>query len=200
MMSISPTYANEKTFALYQNYLAIKKHFSSDKFDYHKYRGKTNAKYEHFRTRKDVYYFHKLSKAEDTEGLLLANMIVDPNSWIGDIVEESGNYNYIKWKQRMDSLTHTFKSDLNKLDDNYQSNFAINNGQHPHIMTLYLQKQISLETFTLLTHFAKIFDYWQQNLVDRIISYDIIKLSKKYRPFLDISEKKFKDLIRERFF
>jgi hypothetical protein len=37
-------------------------------------------------------------------------------------------------------------------------------------------------------------------LVDKIVARDIIRLSKKYRPFLEINEKKFKDIIRDRFF
>jgi len=100
----------------------------------------------------------------------------------------------------MNSMSRLFKADLEKLDDNYQANFAVHNGQHPYVMTLYSQKQISLETFTVLTHMANIFGYWEQNIVDKIIASDIIKLSKKYKPFLNLNEKKLKDLVRNRFF
>jgi hypothetical protein len=66
-------------------------------------------------------------------------------------------------------------------------------------MTQYCQKKISLETFTILTHAANIFEYWNDKVVDKIISRDIIRLSRKYKPFLLYDEKKFKDIIRVHF-
>lgn len=200
MIQTSQNYANEKSFNLYVNYLAIKKHFTTKSYDYHKYNGKVRASFEKFVTRPDVYFFHKLSKMEKPVDVLLSNMIVNPNSWIRDIVEETGEANYLQWQKRMDSLSYIFKSDLNKLNDNYQYNFLVEGGQHPYIMTLYLQKQISLETLTILSHFSNIFEYWEQNVVDKIIARDIMLLSKKYRAFLEFPEKKFKEHVRNHFF
>jgi hypothetical protein len=200
MMSTSQNYANEKSFNLYVNYLAIKKHFTTDSYNYHKYNGKIRASFDKFVTRPDVYFFFKLSKMDSPQDVLLANMIANPNSWIRDIVEETGERNYIEWRKRMDSLSYIFKNDLNKLAENYQSNFAVHNGQHPYLISLYLQKQITLETLTILSSFANIYDYWNENVVDKIVARDIIRLSRKYRPFLEFSEKKFKEYVRNHFF
>lgn len=200
MSLISHSYANETTFKLYVNYLAMKKHFTTDGYDYHKYNGKVRAGFEKFRTRPDVYFFHKLSQNEKPQDIMLANMIVKPDVWIRDIVEETGEARYYDWKKRIDSLTYTFKSEISRLKDNWSENFQTVDGQHPSIMTAYLQKQISLETFTILSHIANIHDYWEKNIVDKIVARDIIRLLKKYKPFLEIDEKKFKDIIREQFF
>ena len=200
MSLISHGYATEESFRLYVNYLAMKKHFTTDGYDYHRYNGKVRAGFDKYQTRPDVYFFHKLSKADDPQGQMLANMIVKPDIWIRDIVEETGEARYLEWRKRMESLTYTFKNDLNKLDDNYQANFAVHNGQHPHIMSLYLQRQISLETLSIIAKASNIFAYWEKEIVDKFVARDIIRISRKYRPFLEISEKKFKDLIRERFF
>ena len=200
MIKTSQSFANEKTFNLYVKYLAFKKHFTTDQYDYQKYRGKVRASFDKFRTRNDVFFFHKLWQKDEPENYLLANMIVNPNSWIREIVEETGEARYLEWKKKIESLSYTFKSDLSKLDDNYQANFATPDGQHPLVMRLYLQKQITLETFTLLTNMSNIFPYWDTNLVDKIVARDIIRLSKKYRPFLEIDEKKFKDIVRNHFF
>jgi hypothetical protein len=200
MIKTSQSFANEETFQLYIKYLAMKKHFTTDGYDYQKYRGKVRAKFETYRTRNDVFFFHKLSTKTEPINQLLANMVVNPNSWIRDIVEDVGDERYVDWRKKMDALSYTFKSDLSKLDDNYQANFVTPDGQHPHILRLYLQKQISLETFTIITNLSNIFPYWDDNLVDKIVARDIIRLSKKYRPFLEINEKKFKDIIRDRFF
>lgn len=200
MSLISHGYANDASFALYVNYLAMKKHFTTDSFNYQKYNGKVRATFDKFRTRPDVYFFHKLSQMDDPQNMMLANMIVKPNAWIRDIVEESGQARYDEWLKRTNSLTYLFKSELSKLREDWKDNFVSVDGQHPYIMTLFIQKQISLETFTILAHSANIFPYWEENVVDRIVARDIIRLSRKYMPFLDISQKKFKDIIRERFF
>ena len=200
MIKTSQSFANEESFNLYVKYLALKKHFTTDGYDYHKYNGKIRAKFETYRTRNDVFFFHKLAQKDDPINLMMANMLVNPNVWINTIVEQEGESKYFDWKKKIDSLTHTFKSDLNKLDDNYQSNFVTHDGQHPYIMTLYVQRQITLETFTILTHLSNIFPYWEQKIVDKIVARDIIRLSRKYKPFLEINEKKFKEIIRDRFF
>lgn len=200
MIKTSQTFANEDAFNCYVKYLAMKKHFTTDGFDYHKYNGKVRASFESFRTRNDVFFFSKLANKEEPENLLLANMLVKPNIWIREIVEQEGEDRYFEWKKKIDSLTRTFKADLNKLKDNYEENFSSPKGQHPYIMNLYVQKQITLETFTILTNLSNIFPYWEKEVVDRIIARDIMRLSKKYKPFLKIDEKKFKTIVRERFF
>lgn len=200
MIKTSLTYSNEESFNYYMKYLAMGKHFTTDKFDYHKYRGKTRASFDTFRTRNDVFFFHKLANKEDAENLLLANFIVNPRVFIREIVEQEGEDRYFEWRKKIDSLTKVFKDDLNKLKDDYQENFVSNNGQHPFVMTLYIQKQITLESFTLLTNLSNIFPYWEKEIVDKFVARDIMRLSRKYRPFLIIDEKKFKNVIRERFF
>lgn len=200
MIKTSQSYANENSFQWYVKYLAMKKHFTSDEYNYHKYNGKIRASYDKFRTRNDAYFFEKLSNKENPEKLILANIIVKPNIWIREIVEQEGEDRYINWQGKIDSLSRIFKTELNLLDDNFQANFTSVNKQHPLLLTMYLQKKISLETLTILSNIANIFPYWEKEVVDKIVAGDIIRLIKKYKPFLEIDEKKFKDIVRERFF
>ena len=200
MIKTSLSYADEDSFVWYVKYLAMKKHFTSDGYDYIKYHGKIRASYDKYRTRNDAYFFEKLSRKDDPEKLMLSNMIVKPNVWIREILEQEGEDRHVDWQRRIDTLSRTFKTEINLLDDNFQANFTSVNGQHPLLMTLYMQKKISLETITILAHIANIFPYWDKEIVDKIIACDIIRLIRKYKPFLEIDEKKFKDLIRDRFF
>lgn len=200
MIKTSQSYANENSFQWYVKYLAMKKHFTSDEYNYHKYNGKIRASYDKFRTRNDAYFFEKLSNKENPEKLILANIIVKPNIWIREIVEQEGEDRYVNWQGKIDSLSRIFKTELNLLDDNFQANFTSVNKQHPLLLTMYLQKKISLETLTILSNIANIFPYWEKEVVDKIVAGDIIRLIKKYKPFLEIDEKKFKDIVRERFF
>ena len=200
MIRTSLGFANEESFSWYVKYLAMKKHFTTDGYDYHKYNGKIKASYDKFRTRNDAYFFEKLSHKEDPQSLMLANMIVKPNVWIREIVEDEGEERYIDWQRKIQSLSRNFTSDLENLDDNYQANFSVINGQYPLIMTMYMQKKISLETITILASISNIFPYWEKEIVDKIVARDIIRLIRKYRPFLEIDEKKFKNIVKNRFF
>ena len=100
----------------------------------------------------------------------------------------------------MDSLSYTFKTELKKLNDDYYSNFVVKSGQHPHIMTLYLQKEISLETFTILSKLSNVYALWENEIVDKFVARDIIRLSKKYYPFLEFNKEKFSKIVKEHFF
>ena len=186
-------------FETYIKYLALKKHFTSDGYDYHKYNGKVRASIETFRTRNDAYSFTKLSKKDNVIDFMLANFINNPNIWVRQLLDYEAENRYLEWRKKIESLTYTFKSELKNLNKDWTANFVSRDGQHPYIMTQYSQKKISLETFVILTHAANIFEYWSEKIVDKIISRDIIRLSRKYKPFLLYDERKFKDIIRDHF-
>lgn len=199
MKMISSTYANEESFNAYVKYLALKRHFTTDSYDYFKYNGKVRASIDSYRSRNDSFFFLKLARKDDYENIILANMIEKPDIWVRDILEEEGQNRYVNWKKRMDSLGYIFKSDINSMLDEYEDNFVVRDGQHPHIMTMMLQKKISLETFTIMTHLANIFPYWEQKIVDKIVSRDIMKKSRKYKPFLDLDWKRYKTYVKDQF-
>ena len=199
MISTSPNSVNEKAFDAYVKYLAYKRHFTTKGYDFHKYNGRVKASFETFRTRNDAYFFAKLATKDDYENLLLANMLVKPESWVRDIIDDSGHDIYMAWKKKIDSLSHVFKSELNLLKDDYAQNFVSVGGQYPHIVTMFLQKKISLETFTIISHIANIFNYWEANVSDKIIFDGIVRKCRRYKPFLQYDEQKFKQLVKDRF-
>lgn len=197
---ISQSYANDKSFATYREYLALKKHFTTKNYDYHKYNGKVRASFDTFRTRNDVFFFYKLSQKKNSREMILSNLIKDPRMWVRDILEESGQKVFQDWQRRIESLTYNFKIELNSLKENYKENFLVQGGQHPYLMVAYLQKRVSLETFTILSNISKVTDYWEKQVVDKVVAGDIINLSRKYYPFLDIDEKKFSAIVKDKFF
>ena len=131
---------------------------------------------------------------------MLSNLVHNPNTWIRDICDEQGKQIYHAWKKYVDSLTQLFKTDLKKLDEDYKKNFQVVNGNYPKLLDLYMQKQISLETFSILFNISKVDEYWAKEISDKIISKDILRMAKKYYPFLDIDQKKFSAIIKEEFF
>ena len=46
-------------FETYKSYLGLKNHFTKDKYDYHKYCGKSRASINSFYRRKDRFFFEK---------------------------------------------------------------------------------------------------------------------------------------------
>lgn len=187
-------------FKSYIDYLALKRHFETDGYDYHKYNGKVRASIDSFRTRSDAFFFQKLSKEEHFHEKLLANIVKNPKVWIRDILDEQGEQTYLDWKKKIESITYSFQQDLSKIDEDYKSNYVVRNGQHPRLMTLYLQRKISLETLTILFHISKVSSYWEKEIVDKFVARDIIRLLRKYYPFLDIDEKKFSNIVKNHFF
>ena len=199
MNKISQTLVSDDSFNTYVKFLALKKHFTTDNYDYFKYNGKVRANFDTFMSRNDAYSFAKLSKKEDPQGLILSNLLINKNIWVRDLLDSEGEARYTNWRKRVESLGYIFKSELAHLNDEYKRNFISQDGQHPLVMTLLLQKKISLETFTILSHQANIFSYWEQKVVDKIVSCDIINKSRKYKPFLDFEPKRFQKIIKDHF-
>lgn len=196
---MSINYANRDSFNVYKEYIALKNHFTS-KYDYHKYGGKTSVKFDSFQTRKDVIYFHKLSKEKYWKQMIIANLIHNPNMWVREVLESEGQEVYLNWKKRVDSLSYNFKNEIKNMDDDYKKNFVVVGGQHPLLLKSLLRGEISMETFTIVSHLANVLDVWEEKVLDKFIACDIFTTSKKYRPFLEIDEKKFKNILKERFF
>ena len=72
----------------------MKQHFTKDKYDYHKYCGRSRASLNSFYKRKDRYFFEKMSRAhpdKEIEDFFVANFVScdDPQTlWIGEIIRD----------------------------------------------------------------------------------------------------------------
>ena len=196
---ISQTIASDESFNAYVKFLALRKHFTTDSYDYFKYNGKVRANRETFMSRPDAYSFAKLAKKDDYINLIMSNLLINNKVWVRDLLDSECEARHTNWRKRVESLGYIFKSELAHCNDEYKQNFISKDGQHPHVMTLFLQRKISLETFTILAHSANIFSYWQEKVVDKHVSFDIINKSKKYKPFLDFNADRFKKIIKDRF-
>ena len=144
-------------FVCYKTYLAIKNHFTSDKYDYHKYSGKVRANLQSFYKRKDRFWFEKISRQKSDQEIVdffVSNFVScdDPQSlWIGEIIKE-GETNYTNWAKKSQSLAYIFKQEILSVFTvkNFDQMFEIKNGQHPKLLKQYLQKNISIETLIIL--------------------------------------------------
>jgi len=186
----------------YRCYLALKNHFTKDKYDYHKYRGKVRATNEAFYKRKDRFWFEKFArqkKDNEVEEFFVSNFIysTDPATmWIGEMIKE-GEGRYIDWKKKMQSLSYIFKEEVNTLfEDNKVDDVFDCSAGHPLILRSYLGGNTSLETLVICD---RIFEYgknFDKKLNDPVWE-TVSKKMKKYSPFLNIDVPHYKKILQK---
>jgi len=183
----------------YVKYLALKSHFSDKNYDYFKYNGKVKAWRQTFETRKDKYFFYKLSKKKDPVEFLVANFIGSKDFYIGSIREDSAEDIYMEYKKRHQSLTYIFKGDIAKMKDDFNDNIIVPKNEHPYLLRLYMSGDICIETLTLINRCCKMFAYWDKELSDDIMWPDIKLKAIKYEPFLNVDINKYREIILSNF-
>lgn len=187
-------------FDVFKDYVALKNHFTTKSYDYFKYNGKIRATPSTFNQRKDRIFFMKLAKHQDPKNFLVANFVESDNAWIGDLAyNEDAQKNYINWSKRQQSLSYIFTNDVEKLDDKFDFNFIVENGQHPPAMKLYLRKQITIETLIILIDLVRCFSHWQKNMGEDIVWKELSHKLTKYKPFLQYDRAKMKNILLARF-
>ena len=189
-------------FETYKTYLAMKQHFTKDKYDYHKYCGRSRATLSAFHKRKDRYFFEKMSRSnpdKEIEDYFVANFVSckDPETlWIGEIIRE-GDDNFRQWQKKVQSLSYVFKEDATSLFDEQRVDdvFDCSSG-HPPILKSYLGGFTSLETLVIcdrILGYVKNFDKKLKDPVWETVSRRI----KKYTPFLNINVPRYKKVLKE---
>lgn len=187
------------SFEVYQTYLALKNHFTKQNYDFHKYNGKVPVKVSSFETRKDKYFFQRLTKKKDPFSYMLANFVDTEVNWVGDLDQEQGEERYKDWLKRNQSLTYIFRQDLDKLHDDFDQNVLVKNGERPYLLQLYCQREICIETLIIINDLVSCFKHWHKNIEDPVIWPTISMKCYKYRPFMNYDKEKCKKILRERF-
>jgi hypothetical protein len=177
----------------------MKRHFTSS-YDYFKYNGKVNARVDAFENRKDKFFFFKLAKRKDYKEFLLANMINNPNVWVGDLVDDdTANETFMNWSKRQQSLGYMFSNELDELDEDFNSNFVVEDGQYPRVLSLYNMKRISIETLVILSDLTGCFKYWDKSINDTIVYPSINNIVSKYGPFLNYDKVKMREICIDKY-
>ncbi len=190
-------------FDCYRCYLSMKNHFTKDKYDFHKYRGKSRATVQSFYKRKDRFWFEKLARNKSDEEVVdffVSNFITctDPGKlWIGEMIKE-GEGRYTEWKKRNQSLSYIFKEETESIfsDGNFDSMFAMDGTRHPQILKEYLRKNISIETLVILDSILGFRENFDSHLKDPVWETVSMRM-KKYYPFLNIDVQRYKKILKQ---
>ena len=123
----------------------------------------------------------KYKTKEEIENYLVANYITVKGGWVGKYEDEY----YTDWKKRTESLTHTFKNDIEPYTNRFEELFKWED-THPLLLREYLGKRVSLETMIILDELVQ----YQKNWQDDLIWTDIKNLMNSYKKFLTIDKKR----------
>jgi hypothetical protein len=188
-------------FVMYQG---IKLHFTTDKYDFHKYGGKSRISVDAFENRKDKFFFYKLSRRlsskDELIAFLVANFVHDENCWVGSLLEETSDEIYRERQKVLQSLSYTFENDCeNIFDEVFNPNEVLKvvNGEYPILLTMALRKEISIETLCILNRILQFLDPWKQSISDTIRWPQYCRKIEKYSPFIQFDEVKCRNILKK---
>jgi len=191
-------------FEVYRYYLALRLHFTTDSYDVIEQKGRVRATKNSFLKRRDLLSINRVAETysdKDIVNFLVANF-VSGDRW-GGVFDVEAKDRYQGWKKRIESISYTFKKELDKAviysDKNgitFDQLFSCNNGQHPPIVKMYLRNDISIETLVILNKLNNFTDQLDQDLKDDLVWPDTSRIIKKYSPFLEIKKDKYNEIYR----
>ena len=186
-------------YEVYIDYLALKRHFTTERYDYHKYYGKVKANKDSFEKRKDKFFFEKISRHRDPHGLMLANFLKLDYVWVKNLTGDEATERYNQWLGKLQSISRSVENELSVLDEDFDSNFKVLDGRHPNILKLYLADKLSIETFIIIYDLVGCETYWNNKFKNDFIWNEVKKKTKQVRPFLVYDKTKIKNIIVEKF-
>ena len=96
-------------------------------------------------------------------------------------------------------MGYVFGNELDELNEDFNSNFIVEDGQYSRVLQLYNMKRLSIETLVILDDLTGCFKYWDKNINDTIVYPNINKIVKKYRPFLNYDKVKMKKICLDKY-
>lgn len=189
----------------FQIYNAVRLHFTTDKFDYFIYNGKTKISEESFNLRKDKYTFHKVARVIDENDMpyyFAINFLKgDAKSWIRGMLQEDAVKNFKEWKHWQENRLKNFEKDLKKLKSKFEKLIICKNGQFPELLNFVFQDEIAYDSLVILDYYIKLMEAWNTKIEDDFIWTDFYKKFNKYKPFFlhyaPLSDPFFKKAIKD---
>jgi len=182
----------------YNLYIGLKNHFSTYSYDFFKYKGKVRSTKESFSIRKDKYKFQKLSRLypeNEMLDFLVANLSQDSNKWVGDLIEDESSSVYKEYIKRKQAISHFFENELDNILKDVKRPNELFSGDFPSILTLYLQKEISLESMVILNDFIQYSKKFDDKLSTDFLWPKIKMRLIKIKPFIDYDKNKIKKIL-----
>lgn len=187
-------------FEAFRLYMAVKLHFTSEKYDVFENNGKVKCHPNQFVARNDKFLFAKLatkfSNPKDLIEYYVANFAYGHKNFIYE--REQAEDNHQIWLKRKETMSYEFSKQMqvlyNYVDQHhitYDQLFCTDEGA-PLLMQLYLSKAIHLETLVIINEYEDFLSRWESlillwkeqllllNKVKRFVKYDKNRLQLTY--------------------
>lgn len=159
-------------FKAYKYYMAVKLHFTTDKYNVFETKGKVKGSLDAFKKRSDRYQFDQLAVKipEDRQLIqfLVSNFAYGYHHPVW--AQEEAQENYSTWIKRKESMVYLFKRDIDaillhceKEDLKKNDLFEFIDGDYPELLKLYMGKHITLETMVILNQLQGYLSRWKEN-------------------------------------
>lgn len=191
-------------FEVYKYYLALRLHFTTDKYDVIKQQGRVRGSKVAFHKRKDLLSIRRVAETYSDKEVVefLVSNFISGDRW-GGVFDIDAKDRYTQWKKRIESLSYTFQNDLIKIKNAcekqnklFEDSLISINNQHPLIVKLYLRGDVSIETLVILNKLVEFLPRLDDNLKDDLVWPDLSRTIKKYEPFLNFKKEKYEQLYR----
>ena len=185
-------------------YLAIKSHFTTQSYDYHKYQGKIKVSKESFDIRKDRFLFQKLSRkySNDKMNDFLISNCIKGKKWVGEFLDDDAEDIYRQYVKRRQSFTYVFANEIQKLFDSVSSPEKIfisstNQSYYPPVIESYLSNCIGEDTLCVINNFFNFVPKLDRDLgKDDILWKSIRIITIKLLPFIEYDKLSFKNIVK----
>lgn len=189
------------SFEAYRTFVALKRHFArGSTYDFHKYCGKVNVKPSSFETRGDRFWYEKLSKIRDPLTFMVANVSIKPNLWVGDLMCEEANENYVRWCKVTESITYHVGQQLSQFDSraSFNSVFVFDGTGHPPALKAMLDGSLSPEVLAVLDQLIGFTRHWDKHSWDPTVK-GTVHLIRKLRGFIQFDPDAIKREVKKIF-
>jgi hypothetical protein len=183
-------------FKAYQLYCGMKAHFNGKSdmgvHDFHM-KNVTEKTYE---KRSDKFHFERLSKNHPTDikDYLIANFSINPDVWVGDLLEQRAEERYKEWQRTTQSMTYKVAREVAKIED---SELSAPEYSHPKALQKYLGGEISLEALMVLLDVSNVKKIWDRKMSDDIVWSELSNRLDRYREVLQYDKAKISAEIRK---
>jgi len=186
-------------FKAYRYYLAIKLHFTTDKFNVFENRGNVRGTREAFNARNDRYIFEKIANKKlndkDIIQYFVANFAYFKENSIYEGKEAEDNY--IQWMKRKQSITKTFIDDLTSILHFVETNkvnnsavFEFTDNEYPLALKMFIGGKITIESLRIIDDFIGVIDKWKDHPTVKYIWDDEIRRITKLSGFVKYDKDK----------
>ena len=193
-------------FKAYRYYLALKLHFTTDKFNVFENNGNVKGSFESFQARNDRHLFDKLARKFNTDRELIqfivAQFVYNNPNFMYEL--EQADSNYHEWIKVKESLTKVFKDDLNVLQLEAEKNgytldelFNCTLNDFPVIIKLYLGKRITPQTMSIVTYMYEPAGEWLNNQTLALVLESEIRVLYKMHGFVKYDREKLQKVFKE---